>query len=101
MDKGATVEAEVSRDAYYEKHFIKTDIGADWDLGEITFTEKEKIPSNRLMLVDFQNVTVSSFDKLSMTLTDGSTVLTEGSDYTLQYPVYCTGTERNSGYTDA
>lgn len=86
VDKGATVEAEVSRDAYYEKHFIKTDIGADWDLGEITFTEKEKIPSNRLMLVDFQNVTVSSFEKLSMTLAEGSTVLNEGSDYTLQYP---------------
>ncbi len=42
VDKGTTVEAEVSRDAYYEKHFIKTDIGADWDLGEITLQKKKK-----------------------------------------------------------
>lgn len=85
-DKGTTVSADVTMNGYYDKHFIKTDINADWDLGEITFSEKEKIPANRLMLVEFQNAVVSSFEKLNLTLKDGSTVLTEGTDYTLQYP---------------
>ena len=85
-DKGETVSADVTMKGYYDKHFIKTDIDADWDLGTITFTEKEKIAANRLMLVEFENAVVSGFENLGLTLRDGSTVLTEGVDYTLQYP---------------
>lgn len=85
-DKGATVSADVTMNGYYDKHFIKTDIDEDWDLGEIAFTDKEKIPANRLMLVEFQDTSISNFDNLNITLKDKNTILTEGKDYVLQYP---------------
>lgn len=85
-DAGAKVTAEISLDGYYSKHFIKTELTADWKLGEIAFTEADRLPVNQVLCVDFGEAKISSFRNLELTLKAGERILTEGTDYTLQYP---------------
>ena len=85
-DKGADVGVRVSLNGYYDKHFIKQAISEKWDLGEITFTESDKVPANKLMRVDFTGESVSSFDEVSLVLSADGKTLSEDTDYTLQFP---------------
>lgn len=85
-DAGAKVTAEILLDGYYSKHFIKTELNTDWDLGEIAFTEGDRLPVNQVLRVDFGEAKISSFRNLELTLKAGERILTEGTDYTLQYP---------------
>ena len=94
VNEGSKVTVTVSMSGYYDKHFINTEVASNWDLGTVTFEEKDKIPANNIMKVELkkevngetQDVAVSGFENLELTLNDGSTVLEEGTDYTLQYP---------------
>ena len=85
-DKGADVGVRVSLNGYYDKHFIKQAISEKWDLGEITFSQSDKVPANKLMRVDFTGESVSSFDEVSLELSADGNVLSEDTDYTLQFP---------------
>ena len=85
-DAGSKVTAEVSKDGYYSKHFIRASFDGDWDLGEITFSDGDKLPMNRVMEVDFGEAAVNSFRNLEISLKAGERELKEGTDYILQYP---------------
>ena len=85
-DAGSKVTAEVSKDGYYSKHFIRASLDGDWDLGEITFSDGDKLPMNRVMEVDFGEAAVNSFRNLEISLKAGERELKEGTDYILQYP---------------
>ena len=58
-DAGSKVTAEVSKDGYYSKHFIRASLDGDWDLGEIAFSDGDKLPMNRVMEVDFGEAAVN------------------------------------------
>ena len=58
-DAGTKVTAEVMLDGYYNKHFIQMSLDEDWNLGEIIFADKDKLPVNNLMKVDFGTAAVS------------------------------------------
>jgi hypothetical protein len=85
-DAGSKVTAEVSKDGYYSKHFIRASLDGDWDLGEIAFSDGDKLPMNRVMEVDFGEAAVNSFRNLEISLKAGERELKEGTDYILQYP---------------
>ena len=85
-DAGSKVTAEVSKDGYYSKHFIRASLDGDWDLGEITFSDGDRLPMNRVMEVDFGEAAVNSFRNLEISLKAGERELKEGTDYILQYP---------------
>lgn len=80
------VSVTVSKDGYYNKYFMQASLKDDWDLGDITFSDQDKIPMNNTMQVDFGKVSVNGFQNLEITLKAGDTKLTEGTDYKLQYP---------------
>lgn len=80
------VSVTVSMDGYYDRHFIQPSLENNWDLGEITFSDKDKIPLNKTMRVDFGDVTVNGFKGLDITLQADGINLVENTDYTLQYP---------------
>lgn len=85
-DAGSKVTAEVSKDGYYSKHFIRASLDGDWDLGEIAFSDGDKLLMNRVMEVDFGESAVNSFRNLEISLKAGERELKEGTDYILQYP---------------
>lgn len=83
---GSKVTAEVSKDGYYSRHFIRASLSEDWDLGEITFSDEDKLPVSNVMKVDFGDVGISSFRNLEIRLKADNRELEEGTDYILQYP---------------
>ena len=85
-DAGAKVTADISLDGYYSKHFIKTELNADWELGEIAFAETDRLPVNRVLRVDFGDADIRSFRNLKLNLKAENRTLEEGVDYSLQYP---------------
>lgn len=85
-DAGSKVTADISLDGYYSKHFIKTELNADWELGEIAFAETDRLPVNRVLRVDFGDADIRSFRNLKLNLKAEDRTLEEEVDYSLQYP---------------
>lgn len=85
---GEDISVTVSLEGYYNKYFVKTaaSFTAEWDLGEITFSDTEKLPMYNILQVDFGNCGIDSFSGLELTLEAGNTVLEQDVDYVLQYP---------------
>ena len=85
-EAGTKVTAEVMIDGYYNKHFIQMSLDEDWNLGEIIFSDEDRLPVNNLMKVDFGTAVVNSFRNLEISLKADERILKEGTDYVLQYP---------------
>lgn len=83
---GSKVSVEVAMEGYYNKYFIQTPIKSNWDLGNITFMDADKIPMNKTMQVDFGDAVLNGFQNLGISLEADGRKLTEGTDFHLQYP---------------
>lgn len=81
------VTITVSADGYYDAVY-KMNKGnkEDWELGDISLTKIPVTSLVRVKLSSGDNRTFTSFKNLGLTLKEGSKVLKEGEDYTLNFP---------------
>lgn len=89
-ESGADIMVRISLAGYYDLYIAKkaADFTADWAVGTITTADMTPLPASRSLYVPltYDGAPYRSFDGLTLTLKNGDTTLTVGTDYTMQYP---------------
>ncbi len=90
VEAGADILVKISLTGYNDLYLGRSisEFTADWDIGTITTADMTPVPLNHKLYVSIthNDVPYRSFNKLSFTVKNGDTVLTEGTDYTVEYP---------------
>ena len=90
VEAGADILVKISLTGYNDLYLGRSisEFTADWDIGTITTADMTPAPLNHKLYVSItrNDVPYRSFNKLTFTVKNGDTVLTEGTDYTVDYP---------------